>query len=73
MKAPFSCDLEVVKRTEGGPGFVVLPKRWMVERSWAWLYQRRRLSKDYESTRQSSEAWIDVASIYLMVRRLAES
>ncbi|MCC6441945.1 MAG: transposase [Armatimonadetes bacterium] len=64
--------LEVAKRTEGGQGFVALPKRWMVERSWAWLYQNCRLSKDYAFTRQSSEAWIDVASIYLRVRRLAK-
>ncbi|MCC6443654.1 MAG: transposase [Armatimonadetes bacterium] len=73
VKAKFSCDLEVVKRAEGGKGFVVLPKRGIVERTLAWLIQNRRLSKDYESTRQSSEAWIDVASIYLMVRRLATS
>lgn len=73
VKAKFACDLEVVKRTDGGKGFTVLPKRWMVERTFAWLIQNRRLSKDYEFTLQSSEAWIDLAMIYLMVRRLAKS
>ncbi|MCC6444333.1 MAG: transposase [Armatimonadetes bacterium] len=65
--------MEVVKRTDGGQGFTVLPKRGIVERTFAWLIQNRRLIKDYEYTPYSSEAWIDVASIYLMVRRLAES
>ena len=63
--------LEIVKRSEGVKGFVVLPRRWVVERTFAWLSKCRRLSKDYEETVQSSEAWIRLAMIRLMARRLA--
>ena len=63
--------LEVVKRPDKAKGFVVLPRRWVVERTLAWLSKYRRLSKDYEETPQSSEAWIRIAMIHLMVRRLA--
>ena len=52
-------------------GFVVLPRRWVVERTFAWLDRCRRLSKDYEAKTAHSEAMIRVASIALMVRRLA--
>ena len=52
-------------------GFHVLPHRWIVERTFAWLSTCRRLSKDYEYWPQSSEAWIYIAMIRLMVRRLA--
>jgi putative transposase len=54
-------------------GFVVLPHRWIVERTFAWLGKYRRLSKDYEYLTASSETWIDVAMIHLMVRRLAKT
>jgi putative transposase len=54
-------------------GFVVLARRWVVERTFAWLSQYRRLSKDYEATCASSEAMIMIAMIRLMVRRLARS
>jgi putative transposase len=60
--------LEVVKRT--GPGFKVLPRRWVVGRSFAWLGRCRRLSKDYEGTVSSSEAFVKLAMCHLMVRRL---
>jgi putative transposase len=60
--------LEVVQRT--GPGFVVLKRRWVVERTFAWLGRWRRLSKDYEGTTASSEAWVKLAMIHLMARRL---
>jgi putative transposase len=63
--------LEVVKRPEAAKGFVLLPRRWVVERTFAWLSKYRRLSKDYEETPQSSEAWIRIAMIHIMVRRLA--
>jgi putative transposase len=63
--------LVVVKRLEGLAGFHVLPKRWIVERTFAWLGRYRRLSKDYEYLTQTSEAMIRVAMIHLMVRRLA--
>jgi putative transposase len=63
--------LEIVSRPEGTKGFVLLPKRWVVERTLGWLNRYRRLSKDYEYLTQTSEAMIHVAMINLMVRRLA--
>ncbi len=63
--------LEIVKRSDDAQGFVVLPRRWVVERTFAWLSKYRRLSKDYEETSKSSEAWIYLAMIHIMVRRLA--
>jgi putative transposase len=54
-----------------GRGFEVLPKRWIVERTFSWLIRNRRLSKDYERSVQTSETFIEVASIRLMLRRLA--
>ena len=62
--------LEIVKRPAGAKGFQLLPKRWIVERTLAWLGRYRRLSKDYEATTASSEAWLTTAMIHLMVRRL---
>ena len=63
--------LEIVKRSDEMAGFVVLPKRWIVERTFAWLYRCRRLSKDYEYLTSTSETMIQVAMINLMLRRLA--
>ena len=63
--------LEIVKRPEGAKGFLLLPKRWIVERTFAWLGRYRRLSKDDEYLTRTSEAMIQVAMIHLMVRRLA--
>lgn len=63
--------LQIVKRPEEAQGFVVLPKRWIVERTLAWLGKYRRLSKDYEYLTDSSEAMIRWAMIHIMVRRLA--
>jgi putative transposase len=62
--------LRPVLRTDTQKGFVVLPKRWIVERTWAWLNQYRRLSKDYEVLPSSSEAMIYIAMTRLMLRRL---
>ena len=62
----------VVKKLVGQVGFVVQPKRWIVERTFGWLNRSRRLSKDYERTTASSEAFIKVAMIHLMVRRLRQ-
>jgi putative transposase len=62
--------LRIVKRSDDATGFVVLPKRWIVERTFAWLGRYRRLSKDYEALPETSEALIYVAMIHLMVRRL---
>jgi len=61
--------LQIVKRTDLHR-FVVLPKRWVVERTFAWLGKYRRLSKDYESLPVSSEAMIQLAMINLMIHRL---
>ena len=63
--------LEIVSRPEGSKGFVLLPKRWVGERTFGWLNRYRRLSKDYEYLTQTSEAMIPVALINLTVRRLA--
>ena len=63
--------LAMVKRPEGTKGFLLLPKRWIVERTFAWLGRYRRLSKDYEYLPQTSETMIRVAMIHLMIRRLA--
>jgi putative transposase len=63
--------LAIVKRPEGIKGFLLLPKRWIVERTFAWLGRYRRLSKDYEYVTPTSETMIRVAMIHLMVRRLA--
>src|SRR6266545_3974243 len=62
--------LEIVKRSEDAIGFAVLPKRWIVERTFAWLGKYRRLSKDYETITESSESMIRVAMINLMIHRL---
>lgn len=62
-------ELEIVTRPPGTKGFVVQPKRWVVERTFAWLGRSRRLSKDYERLPQVEEAWIYLAMIHLMTRR----
>jgi putative transposase len=62
--------LAIVKRTDDLRGFRVLPKRWIVERTFAWLGRYRRLSKDYEELPASSEAMIHLAMTHLMLRRL---
>lgn len=64
-------DLELVRRPSSQRTFEVLPRRWTVERTFAWLGRYRRLSKDYEELPQTSEAWIYVAMTGLMLRRLA--
>lgn len=65
--------LEIVKRSDDVTGFVVLPRRWVVERTFAWLGRYRRLSKDYEYLTETSEVMIHVAMIHLMVRRLSRA
>lgn len=63
--------LEIVKRSSTQQGFAVLPRRWVVERTFGWLGRSRRLSKDYESLPATSEVMIYVAMIRLMLKRLA--
>jgi putative transposase len=65
--------LEIVRRAEPGAGFQVLPRRWVVERTFAWLGRYRRLSKDYEGRPDTTEAWIHAAMTGLMLRRLART
>lgn len=71
--AHFPFVLHAVLRTKDQKGFVVLPRRWVVERTFAWLTQCRRLGKDYEVLPKSSEAFIYLAMTRLMIRRLARS
>jgi transposase len=63
-------ELEVVEREPGTHGFRVQPRRWVVERSFAWLSQKRRLAKDYERTVQTSETLIEIVAVRLVLRRL---
>jgi putative transposase len=62
-------ELEIVAKSAGGT-FVILPKRWIVERTFGWFGRSRRLSKDYEALCETVEAWILIAMIYLMTKRL---
>lgn len=63
--------VEVIKRSDDVKGFQILPRRWVVERTFGWLMRNRRLARDYETTMTSAEAWVYVAMIRLQVRRLA--
>ena len=63
--------LEIVKRSEEVAGFAVLPKRWVVERTFGWIGRYRRMSKDYETLPSSSETMIYLAMINLMIHRLS--
>jgi len=65
--------LQVVLRSDDHKGFVVLPKRWVVERTLAWLNHHRRLNKDYERLASTSETFVYIAMIRLMLRRLARN
>jgi transposase len=63
-------NVEIVKRSDQAKGFVVLPKRWIVERTFAWLNRCRRLAKDWECLNAKGLAFIKLASIRLMLRKL---
>ncbi|NMD08786.1 MAG: IS5 family transposase [Phyllobacteriaceae bacterium] len=65
--------LQIVKRPDSQKGFAVLPRRWVVERTFAWLGRSRRLSKDYEELEKTSEAMVHISMIQLMLRRLVPS
>jgi putative transposase len=65
--------LEIIKRPIEAKGFHLLPKRWVVERTFSWLGNFRRLSKDYEVKTSHSEAFIYIASSHLIARRLAKT
>jgi transposase len=63
--------LEIIKRSDAAKGFELLPRRWVVERTFAWFGRNRRLAKDFERSIESSTAWLLLASVQLMTRRLA--
>ncbi|MBI2812486.1 MAG: IS5 family transposase [Candidatus Melainabacteria bacterium] len=63
--------LEIVRRSEDTRGFKIVPKRWIVERTFSWFNHYRRLSKDYEFDPKTSEAMLHIAMIHIMIRRLA--
>lgn len=69
----FQCVLQVVTKQAGSRGFKVLPRRWVVERTFAWLIRSRRLSKDYERQPNSSEAQVYLASIRLLLRNITDN
>ena len=63
--------VEIVKRPDDSSGFIVLPRRWVVERTFSWFGRNRRLAKDYENLADTLAAFITLACIQLAVRRLA--
>jgi len=65
--------IEIVKRTDDMKGFVVLPRRWVVERSFSWFGRNRRLAKDFENLAETILALVTIASIQLALRRLASA
>ena len=65
-------DLQIVPKPSGQKGFVLVPRRWVVERTFAWLGRYRRLSKDYEYWVETSQSMIYLAMSHLMLRRLAK-
>ena len=62
--------LSVVRRSPDSHRFEVLPRRWVVERTLAWLSRRHRLSKDYEELPETGETWVHIAMVHLMLKRL---
>jgi transposase len=65
--------IEIVKRDAAATGFEVLPRRWVVERTLAWLNRNRRLAKDFETSIASAKAWLYLSSIQIFIRRLARA
>ena len=65
--------IEIVTRATGVTGFHLLPRRWVVERTLAWLNRNRRLAKDFETSITSATTWIYIASVQLLIRRLADA
>lgn len=68
--ARLGIDVEIVRRDPSTRGFVVQPRRWVVERTFGWLMNHRRLARDYEALPARSEAMVHVAMINLLTRRL---
>jgi putative transposase len=65
--------MEIVKRSDDMRGFVVLPRRWVVERTFSWFGRNRRLAKDFENLADTLAAFVTLASIQLALRRLART
>jgi transposase len=65
--------LEIIKRSDTAKGFILLPRRWVVERTLAWLNRNRRLAKDFEASIETATAWLFIASVKLLSRRLARA
>ena len=65
--------MEIVKRSDQAKGFKILPKRWVVERTFAWLARCRRLSKDFENLTRIALTFVKLASIRFMMRRLCKN
>jgi transposase len=65
--------IDIVKRSNAAAGFVLLPRRWVVERTFAWLNRNRRLAKDFEATLESALSWLFLASVKLLMRRLGRT
>ena len=65
--------LEIIRRVDAAKGFKVLPRRWVVERTIAWLNRNRRLAKDFEASLESALTWLMIASVKLLSRRLARA
>ena len=71
VKEVAGCELEIARRRKGERGFAVLPRRWVVERTPAWLSRYRRMSEACERLAETSDAWIRIAMICLTLKRLA--
>jgi transposase len=71
LKGKGEWTIEIVKRSDTAKGFEVIPRRWVVERSFAWFGRNRRLSKDFERSIESATAWLFLASVQQITRRLA--
>jgi transposase len=71
LKGKGEWTIEIVRRSDAAKGFEVIPRRWVVERSFAWFGRNRRLSRDFERSIESATAWLFLASIQQITRRLA--
>jgi transposase len=73
VRAEAKIPLEIVKRSDTAKGFTVLPKRWIVERTFGWLGRCRRLAKDFENLARSHSAFVILAMIRVMLRRIVRA
>ncbi len=71
VKLLYSWILQIIKRTDDEKGFKILPRRWVVERTFGWLMNYRRLNRNHEFWPETSEAVVKIAMIHIMLRRLA--